>query len=107
MGNVVDRVYKAGLPAARRELEKLKKEFSALSSRTDWNRLRVEPLLRHVKVLEQQLRSQGSSRLTKGVRLFHSDLVYFRENLNGLKEVLRSEKKARPRGTEMPPNDPR
>jgi hypothetical protein len=99
---VVDRVYKADLPAVRKALEKLKKEFSRLNTRTDWGKLRVGPLLRHVKVLEQQLKSQGSSRLTKGVRLFHSDLVYFRENLKGLNEVLQSEKKSLQRRTRMP-----
>jgi hypothetical protein len=91
---VVDRVYKANIPSLRKALEKLKTEFSELHSRTDWIKLRVEPLLRHVKELEQQLKSQGSSRLRKGVRLFHSDLVYIRENVKGLKEVLQSEKKS-------------
>jgi chromosome segregation ATPase len=91
---VVDRVYKANIPALRKALEKLKTEFSELKSRTDWTKLRVEPLLRHAKELEQRLKSQGSSRLTKGVRLFHSDLVYLRENVKGLKEVLQSEKKS-------------
>jgi chromosome segregation ATPase len=91
---MVDRVYKAGIPALRKDLEQLKTEFSELKSTTDWRRVRVEPLLRHVKQLEQQLKSQGSSRLRKGVRMFHSDLVYLRENVNGLKEALQSEKKA-------------
>ncbi|MGP8075216.1 MAG: hypothetical protein ACLP8Y_00520 [Thermoplasmata archaeon] len=91
---MVDRVYKSDLPALRKALEKLKTEFSALNSKTNWSQLRVEPLLRHVKALELQLKSQGSSRLTKGVRLFHSDLVYLRENVKGLKEVLQSEKKS-------------
>jgi hypothetical protein len=91
---LVDRVYKADIPAKREALEKLKKEFSELDSRTNWTKVRVEPLLRHVKELEQQLKSQRSSRLTKGVRLFHSDLVYLRANVEGLKEILRSEKKS-------------
>ncbi len=102
MREVVDRVYKADIPALRKALEKLKTEFSELNSRTDWTKLRVEPLLRHVKDLEQQLRFQGSSRLTKGVRLFHSDLVYLRENVKGLKEVLQSERRSVKRRIKMP-----
>lgn len=99
---MVDRVYKADIPELRKTLEKLKTEFSKLNSRIDWTKLRVEPLLRHVKVLEQQLKSQGSSRLTKGVRLFHSDLVYLRENVKGLRVVLQSEKKSLRRRIKMP-----
>jgi predicted RNase H-like nuclease (RuvC/YqgF family) len=96
--SLVDRVYKADIPEKRKTLERLKAEFSKLHSQTDWNKLRVEPLLQHVKQLEQRLKSQGSTRLTKGVRLFHSDLVYLRENVNGLKEILQSEKESLQRG---------
>jgi hypothetical protein len=99
---VVDRVYKADIPALRKALEKLKKEFSELKSKTNWSELRVEPLLRHTKELEQQLRTQGSSRLTKGVQLFHSDLVYLRKNVKGLKEVLQSERKSLQRRIKPP-----
>jgi hypothetical protein len=98
----VDRVYKADIPEKRKTLETLKAEFSKLHSQTDWNELRVELLLQHVKQLEQRLRSQGSTRLTKGVRLFHSDLVYLRENVNGLKEILQSEKKSLQRRIKKP-----
>ena len=94
---MVDRVYKAGIPALRKDLQKLRTDLTRLDSRTDWVKLRVDPLLRHAQELERQLKSQGSSRLTKGVRLFHSDLVYLRENVNGLSEILRSETKAHPR----------
>jgi hypothetical protein len=92
---MVDRVYKESLPALRESLEQLKGEFSKLGKKTDWSRLRVEPVLDHVKRLEQLLGSEEfsgeSARLGKGVRLFHSDLVYLRENVKGLKELLRSE----------------
>jgi len=91
---MVDRVYKTDIPALRKTLEKLRTEFSALHSKTDWAKLRVDPVLQHARQLEQRLKSQGSERLTKGVRLFHSDLVYLRENVKGLKDVLASEKKA-------------
>ncbi len=94
---MVDRVYRAGIPALRKDLEKLKTEFSRIKSKTDWTTVRVEPLLRHARQLEHQLKLQGSSRLTKGVGMFHSDLVYLRENVSRLKMILQSERKTLPR----------
>jgi hypothetical protein len=94
---VVDRVYKESIPALRKTLEKLRKEFSSLDSKTDWAQLRIDPLLRHAKLLEQRLEAQGNSRLRMGVRMFHSDLVYLGENVKGLQAVLQSEKKRRQR----------
>ena len=96
---MVDRVYKADLPRLRKALEKLREDFSNLdSSKTDWTKLRIEPLLKHLDSLEQLLHSQEFSgefsRLRKGVRLFHSDLVYLRENVKGLEKVLQSEEKS-------------
>ncbi len=96
---MVDRVYKKQLPRLRNDLEKLRESFSSLGlSRTNWTKLRIEPLLRHLDSLEQLLNSEEfsreSSHLTKGVRMFHSDLVYFRENIKGLENVLLSEKKS-------------
>jgi hypothetical protein len=96
---MVDRVYKAELPRLRNALEKLRENFSNLdSSKTDWTKLRIEPLLKHLDSLEQLLHSEEFSgefsRLRKGVRLFHSDLVYLRENVKGLEKVLQSEKKS-------------
>ncbi|MGD0251036.1 MAG: hypothetical protein ABSB97_09175 [Thermoplasmata archaeon] len=99
---MVDRVYKADIPEKRKALEKLKAEFSELHSHTDWTTLRVQPLLQHAKQLEQLLKSQGSARLNKGVRLFHSDLVYLRENVDGLKEILQSEKRSPQRRVKTP-----
>lgn len=93
---MVDKVYKKDLPALRNALEELRESFSNLSSKTDWTKLRIEPLLKHLRSLEQLLESRElsreSSRLTKGVELFHSDLVYFRTNVRGLEKVLQSEK---------------
>jgi len=95
---MVDRVYKSDLPALRDSLEELRKSFSHLNSKTDWTKLRIEPLLKHLRSLEQLLESgefsREFSRLTKGVELFHSDLVYFRTNVRGLEKLLQSEKKA-------------
>jgi len=94
---MVDRVYKKALPALRNDLEELRESFSNLDSKTDWTKLRIEPLLKHLRSLEQLLESgkfsQESSRLTKGVELFHSDLVYLKTNVKGLEKLLQSEKK--------------
>jgi molecular chaperone GrpE (heat shock protein) len=96
---MVDRVYKKELPRLRNDLEKLREDFSSLgSSKTNWTKLRIEPLLRHLDSLEQLLHSEEfsreSSRLTKGVELFHSDLVYLRGNVKGLEKLLQSEKRS-------------
>jgi hypothetical protein len=95
---MVDRVYKEDLSRLRKALEELRLNFSSLdSSKTDWAKLRVDPLLKHLDSLEQLLHSSEFSReflhLRKGVTLFHSDLVYLRENVKGLKKLLQSEKK--------------
>jgi molecular chaperone GrpE (heat shock protein) len=96
---MVDRAYKEELPRLRNAIERLRENFSNLdSSKTDWTKLRIEPLLKHLDSLEQLLHSgefsQEFSRLTKGVELFHSDLVYLRENVKGLEKVLQSEKRS-------------
>lgn len=93
---MVDRVYKKQIPAQRKALEKLREDFSKLSSKTNWAKLRIEPLLKHVEALEQLLGSgefsREFSRLTKGVVFFHSDLEYLRKNVKGLEQLLQSEK---------------
>ena len=93
---MVDRVYKNGLPELRNALEKLREDFADLGSKRDWTKLRIEPLLKHLECLEELLGSgefsREFSRLTKGVELFHSDLVYFRTNVKGLKKILQSER---------------
>jgi len=96
---LVDRIYKAGIPQLREELDRLKEEFSSLNSRTDWTRLRIEPLLKHAEALEQLLNrpdfAEEYSRLRRGVAMFHSDLVYLRENVRALKKILETEKMRR------------
>lgn len=98
----MDRVYKGDIPAARRALEQLKEEFSGHAERTDWVSLRIEPLLEHVKRLERLLRSarfsRETSRLPRGVSMFRSDLIYFRENIRTLKTILRAENAPDARG---------
>lgn len=94
---LVDRAYKEDLPALKIALEKLREDFSSLTLKTNWSRLRIEPLLRHLESLEQLLESpefsEEFSHLRKGVVLFHSDLVYFRTNVKGLKDILQSEER--------------
>ncbi len=98
----MDRVYKEDIPRKRRELAELKEEFSHVASTTDWTKLRIEPLLEHARSLERLLRSpkflRETSRLPRGVVMFHSDLVYLRENVNALKAILEAEQRARPGG---------
>jgi len=99
---MVDRMYKASLPRYRKALERLKDEFSNLSSKTNWTKPRIEPLLKHVNALEQVLGakafSQESSRLTRGVVFFRSDLEYLRRNVKGLEKLLHSEDESLRRG---------
>ena len=93
----MDRSYKEDIHRAKRVLEELKKEFSRLASTTDWTKLRIEPLLDHVESLERLLRSprfaRETARLRRGVVMFHSDLVYLRENVKALKEILEVERR--------------
>jgi hypothetical protein len=97
---MVDRVYKTDLPRLRKSLIILKEEFTNLGTNTDWTRIRIEPLLKHIESLEQVLNSPEfspeSSRLRCGVKMFHSDLVYLLENVKELKDILQSEKKRHP-----------
>src|SRR6201987_5614722 len=94
----MDRSYKEDIPKTRSALEELEKEFSGVASTTDWTKLRIEPLLDHVKSLERLLRSpkfaRETARLRRGVVMFHSDLVYLRQNVKTLKEILAVEKRS-------------
>src|SRR5690242_12543947 len=95
----MDRSYKEDIPKTKTALEELKKEFSGVASTTDWARLRIEPLLDHVKSLERLLLSpkfaRETARLRRGVVMFHSDLVYLRENVKALKQILDVERGSR------------
>lgn len=97
----MDRSYKEDIPKAKRSLEALKREFSGVASSTDWTKLRIEPLLDHVKALDRLLRSskfaRETARLRRGVVMFHSDLVYLRENVKALKEILEIDRKSQQR----------
>lgn len=101
---MVDRVYKVSIPQLRRALEQLQRRFSELGTKVDWNGVRVRPVLKHAEALEHLLRSRRFSRefsrLSRGVELFHSDLVYLRANVQGLTRILESE--GRSKGREDP-----
>lgn len=92
----MDRVYKTDIPAARKALEDLRRQFSGVETKTDWTRLRIEPLIAHAKALEKLLGSsefaRETSRLTNGVVMFHSDLVYLRDNIKALKDILKKQR---------------
>lgn len=92
----MDKAYKGDIPRHKRTLADLKREFSRLAASTDWTRLRIEPLLKHVSALERLLHSTRFSgentRLRKGVAMFHADLVYLRTNIRVLKDILAAEK---------------
>jgi len=90
---MVDRVYRSDLPRLRKILLNMKKELSQMGPSTDWVRLRIDPLLAHVDQLRAMIRIWDSSRRRGGVPMLHSDLIYFRENVKGLKLVLASERR--------------
>jgi hypothetical protein len=99
--DIVDRAYKQDIPSVIKRLERLRGAFATLDAKTDWTRLRIEPLLEHATSLDRLIHgkqfARETTRLRRGVAMFHADLVYFRENLQGLKKVLESERKAAPR----------
>ena len=94
----MDRSYKEDIPRAKRALEELRNEFAGVASTTDWTKLRIEPLLDHAKFLERVLRSpkfaRETARLRRGVVMFHADLIYLRENVKALKEILEVERRS-------------
>lgn len=90
---MVDRVYRRAWPGLRRDLLELKAEFAKIDPATDWTRLRIDPLLAHLELLEALVPSWGEARLRGAVPMLHADLVYLRENVRGLKAVLVTERK--------------
>lgn len=90
---MVDRVHKGAFSGFRADLEELREDFTRIDSKKDWNRLRVEPLLNHVDSLEALIRSKRFAtevpRLRRGVSMFHSDLIYLRQNILELRRAFR------------------
>lgn len=97
----MDRVYKGAFRAFRADLKELSIGFSRIDSTTDWNRLRIAPLSKHVDALEAILRSKRFAheimRLKRGVSMFHSDLVYLRLNIRELRKTLELAQRSSPR----------
>ena len=89
---MVDRVYKESFRGFQADLRELRQGFARLDPKTDWNRLRIGPLLKHVDSLDPIIQSKRFakelSRLTRGVAMFHSDLVYLRQNIQELRRTL-------------------
>jgi hypothetical protein len=98
----MDRTYKQDIPSFIKRLEHMRDEFAAIDSKTDWTRLRIEPLLEHAKSLDRLIHARQfareTTRLRHGVAMFHADLVYFRDNIQGLNKILESERKAARQG---------
>ncbi len=92
----MDKAYQEDIPKYRHALEALRVEFAATATETNWRKLRLEPLLRHVRSLERILESpkyaRETARLRRGVSMFHADLVYLRANIQGLREILKNER---------------
>lgn len=80
----MDKVYQGDIPKYRAALEKLRDEFRALDTATDWVRLRIDPLIEHADCLERFVKSarfaRERSRLPRGVAMFRSALAYLRTN---------------------------
>ncbi|HKS59890.1 MAG TPA: hypothetical protein VJS68_03840 [Thermoplasmata archaeon] len=47
-------------------------------------------MLRHLEALERILPTLEGAPMRGGVPMLHSDLVYFRQNVRGLKQILAS-----------------
>lgn len=90
---MVDRVYRSDLPRLRKELQNLRKEFLKIATSTDWVGLRIDPLIAHVELLRRMVRTWDAAGTRGGVPMLHSDLVYFRQNVQGLRKVLASERR--------------
>lgn len=90
----MDKVYKSDIPEMIQTLRQFKSDFSRIESKTDWANLRIAPLLKHAKTLQKIIESpkfaKETARLTRGVRMFRSDLVYLRTNIAALRDVLMS-----------------
>jgi hypothetical protein len=93
----MDKAYKGDIPRHRATLIDLKREFSRIATKTNWKKLRIEPLLKHVTGLERLLSSsefsRETARLRRGVAMFHADLVYLRANIKALKDILAAERR--------------
>ena len=80
--------YVTKLEKRKNELEELKENFCMIKPSTDWNHIRIEPLLDYIDKLIRSIQSLPSS---IGNNMIEKDLNYFDDNIEGLGEVLNSE----------------
>jgi hypothetical protein len=80
--------YVTKLEKRKNELEELKRKFCMIEPSTDWNQIRIEPLLDYIDKLIRSIQSLPSS---IGNNMIEKDLNYFDDNIEGLGEVLNSE----------------
>lgn len=80
--------YVTKLEKRKNELEELKRKFCMIEPSTDWNQIRIEPLLDYIDKLIRSIQSLPSS---IGNNMIEKDLNYFDDNMEGLGEVLNSE----------------
>ena len=87
---MVDRVYRGDLPRLRKALAELRTEFARIEAGPAWIRLRIDPLSRHLRRLEDVVPQGSTSGLRGLVPMLHSDLVYLRQNVQALQRVRAS-----------------
>ena len=80
--------YVTKLEKRKNELEELKRKFCMIEPSTDWNQIRIEPLLDYIDKLIRSIQSLPSS---INNNMIEKDLNYFDDNIEGLGEVLNSE----------------
>jgi len=87
--------YIKNLENLKNDLEKIKEEVENIKISTDWNSLRVIPLLNYIDVLIKALSSYPYEEFLNEnfIEIIKLDLEYFSKNLEGLKKLLDSEKK--------------
>jgi hypothetical protein len=99
----MDKVYLSDIPRFEAALKALKREFSEVSTSSNWPALRIDPLIQHVQRLGALVSSPEFApevaRLRKGVAMFRSDLVYLRTNIQVLRDILAAAKKRQTRKT--------
>ncbi len=87
-----NRNYVSELKKRRSELEDLKGNFRMIPSSTDWNKIRIVPLLDYIDKLIESIQFLPSS---IGNDMIEKDLDYIDYNVEGLRKVLNSETKKR------------
>ena len=80
--------YLFNLTRLKKELEEIRDDFSKFAPLTDWNKIRVNPLLDHLGNLMESLKWFPRS---IGEKLLEEDTKYFEKNIKGLRTVLKSE----------------